>query len=344
MKQIGLFTIFMLFTANFIYSQILFEENFDYAAGDSIQMHGWTVHSGSTGPWTVISPGLSFANYPLSGIGNAAKTDSAGFQDANKNFTEQTSGSVYTAMMVNVISATTTGDYFAHIGNTSLGSTFRGKMFVKDNGAGGFVFGISMSANTADATYETTARSYNTTYLIVMKYKFDDVAGDSASMYVFDSNVPSTEPAAPTIGPDGSGSGLDNAGTIALRQGSASFRPQLIVDGMRIATSWQDMITSIEPISYVADKFELSQNYPNPFNPSTKIRFSTPTSGFVTMKVFNVLGQQIATLVNNRVDIGVHEVEFVANNIPSGVYLYTVEFTGTDHSSFKDAKKFILSK
>lgn len=60
------------------------------------------------------------------------------------------------------------------------------------------------------------------------------------------------------------------------------------------------------------------------------------------MKVFNVLGQQIATLVNNRVDIGVHEVEFVANNIPSGVYLYTVEFTGTDHSSFKDAKKFIL--
>jgi photosystem II stability/assembly factor-like uncharacterized protein len=66
----------------------------------------------------------------------------------------------------------------------------------------------------------------------------------------------------------------------------------------------------------------LDQNYPNPFNPSTMIRFSVPQTGFVTLKVYNVLGDEVAGLVQEVVRAGVHEVEWNAANAPSGIYLY----------------------
>jgi|GEM_PF-2845124 len=75
----------------------------------------------------------------------------------------------------------------------------------------------------------------------------------------------------------------------------------------------------------VPTSFSLSQNYPNPFNPSTKISFSVIESGLVTLKIYNVLGQEIATLINNELTSGVHEVEFSASNLPSGVYIYKLE-------------------
>ncbi|MCI0717160.1 MAG: T9SS type A sorting domain-containing protein [Chlorobi bacterium] len=69
-------------------------------------------------------------------------------------------------------------------------------------------------------------------------------------------------------------------------------------------------------------KFNLS-NSPNPFNPSTQITFSISKSNFVTIKVYNMLGQEIATLIDNEFkDKGIHTVEFNAQNLPSGVYFY----------------------
>ncbi len=79
----------------------------------------------------------------------------------------------------------------------------------------------------------------------------------------------------------------------------------------------------------VSAAFSLSQNYPNPFNPSTMIQFIVPSNGRAVLKVFNVLGQEVATLFNGEVAAGVnHQVEFNASNLASGVYFSRLEFGG----------------
>lgn len=70
--------------------------------------------------------------------------------------------------------------------------------------------------------------------------------------------------------------------------------------------------------------FSVSQNYPNPFNPTTQIEFALPRTSHVRVDVFNVLGQTVATLANQRYQAGIHQVTFDATNQPSGVYLYRV--------------------
>jgi hypothetical protein len=74
--------------------------------------------------------------------------------------------------------------------------------------------------------------------------------------------------------------------------------------------------------SVVPDKYELFQNYPNPFNPSTIIRYQIKDSKFVKLKVLDILGREAATLVNEKQNAGVYEVQFSGESFPSGVYLY----------------------
>jgi len=71
--------------------------------------------------------------------------------------------------------------------------------------------------------------------------------------------------------------------------------------------------------------YALAQNFPNPFNPSTTIRYSLPTRSYVTMSVFNALGQMVAQLVNGEVEAGHHETTFDAAGLPSGIYLYRMQ-------------------
>uniref|UniRef100_A0A7V2ZLS7 T9SS type A sorting domain-containing protein n=1 Tax=Ignavibacterium album TaxID=591197 RepID=A0A7V2ZLS7_9BACT len=76
-------------------------------------------------------------------------------------------------------------------------------------------------------------------------------------------------------------------------------------------------------------KFELTQNYPNPFNPTTSISFTIPQAGNVKLAVYNLLGQEVAVLVNEFRDAGTYDVEFNASNLNSGVYLYKLEANGS---------------
>ncbi|MHB8579260.1 MAG: alpha-amylase family glycosyl hydrolase [Ignavibacteriaceae bacterium] len=78
----------------------------------------------------------------------------------------------------------------------------------------------------------------------------------------------------------------------------------------------------------VPAKFQLGQNYPNPFNPSTTINFSLPFSGFVSLKVFDLLGRKVATLVNENKSAGNYTVQFNGLNFASGIYFYRIEFGG----------------
>jgi len=89
----------------------------------------------------------------------------------------------------------------------------------------------------------------------------------------------------------------------------------------------------------VANNYYLIQNYPNPFNPTSIIRFQIAESGFVTLKVYDVLGREIATLVNEEKPAGSYEVKFDGSNLSSGVYFYRLNF-----DSFISIKKMILLK
>lgn len=85
--------------------------------------------------------------------------------------------------------------------------------------------------------------------------------------------------------------------------------------------------------------FVLSQNYPNPFNPSTNIRFRIPSSVFVTLKVYDILGREVATLVNEQLTPGGHETTFDGAGLASGVYFYQLH---AGESS--QAKRLLLLK
>jgi hypothetical protein len=89
----------------------------------------------------------------------------------------------------------------------------------------------------------------------------------------------------------------------------------------------------------IPNKFELSQNYPNPFNPSTKIQYQVSSNSQVSLKVFDVLGNEVATLVYEEKSAGSYEVNFNAADLSSGMYFYKLEA-----GNFVDSKKMILLK
>ncbi len=87
------------------------------------------------------------------------------------------------------------------------------------------------------------------------------------------------------------------------------------------------------------NKYELSQNYPNPFNPSTSIKYSIGKNGLVTLKIYNILGKEVVTLVNGVKTAGSYEIIFNAHNLSSGVYFYKLQ-----SGNYNETKKFILMK
>jgi len=96
---------------------------------------------------------------------------------------------------------------------------------------------------------------------------------------------------------------------------------------------------SVSDDELIAEKFELMQNYPNPFNPSTNIEFRISDRVFVSLRVYNILGDEITTLINEEKQSGVYEAVFNASGLASGMYLYKLHV-----GSFFETKKMILMK
>ncbi len=99
-------------------------------------------------------------------------------------------------------------------------------------------------------------------------------------------------------------------------------------------------VNSVTPVGTgIPETYSLSQNYPNPFNPTTKINFAIPKQGFVSLKVYDVLGRVVKDLVNEVKTAGLYSVDFNASELSSGVYFYKVEVNG-----FSDVKRMVLVK
>ena len=115
-----------------------------------------------------------------------------------------------------------------------------------------------------------------------------------------------------------------------LSHNNSSF---LVLD---LSSEYSKIINSIiEPPA----QFSLSQNYPNPFNPSTIISFQIPERGQAKLKVFDALGNEVATVVDEIMEAGIHELEFNAAGLTSGVYIYTL-ISG----EFSQSQKMLLLK
>ncbi|MBS1493070.1 MAG: T9SS type A sorting domain-containing protein [Bacteroidetes bacterium] len=117
-----------------------------------------------------------------------------------------------------------------------------------------------------------------------------------------------------------------------LDDGASSELISCVIDGVVMTPVTQ---TSTE----VPDRFSLKQNYPNPFNPVTKINYELRTAGFVSIKVYDVMGKELSQLVNENQTTGSYEVTFDGTNLPSGVYYYRIETEG-----FSEVKKMNLVK
>ena len=104
-------------------------------------------------------------------------------------------------------------------------------------------------------------------------------------------------------------------------------------------TTYGNLLVDVEDEIITPIEFELSQNYPNPFNPSTKIKYQIPETEKVTLKVFDILGKEVATLVDREMRAGKYEVDLNGNSLTSGIYFYQLR-TG----NFVETKKMILLK
>jgi hypothetical protein len=128
---------------------------------------------------------------------------------------------------------------------------------------------------------------------------------------------------------------------------SGSWR-RLTALGASFTYNWNiraviETITHVEPENPPVFS-SLQQNYPNPFNPSTTINFSLSYDSWVTLKIYNILGQEISVLLNSRLFAGEHTINFNADKLPAGLYLYKINVSGINGSTFTTVKKMILQK
>jgi hypothetical protein len=109
----------------------------------------------------------------------------------------------------------------------------------------------------------------------------------------------------------------------------------------RVFTLRFPMVTSVEsrPANQIPVSYVLNQNFPNPFNPSTAITFDVAQPGRAVLKIYNLLGQQIVTLIDGNLEAGRHKMDFDASNLSSGIYLYRLSING-----FTDMKKMAFIK
>ncbi len=271
-------------------AQALLIENFNYTIGTDIKSQGWNIHSGSgaNSDSILVADGLTFTGYIGSGVGGAAAVVGR-YADQNKTFVSQTSGTVYAAFMFQAKGAGATNTYFLHFGPSTIGTTFFTRVWVNAAGTG---LGLGSSA---PSTYVTV--TLNTTYLVVIKY---NTSTKESTLNVF-STMPSSEPTTADATFTETAT-IANVGSIALRQNQSSSvaAQNVIVDGIRVATSWTELMNATTVIS-------------GTYNPTTQSTFAYVSNHELILlnstdkniEIYSALGSKVKSAVveNSKVDI-----------------------------------------
>ncbi|PKL81729.1 MAG: hypothetical protein CVV24_13740 [Ignavibacteriae bacterium HGW-Ignavibacteriae-3] len=130
-----------------------------------------------------------------------------------------------------------------------------------------------------------------------------------------------------------------NAITAHNDKSGGIHNPKYIITGLKGAMKSLGLATAVEQETEVPSAYTLYQNYPNPFNPTTMIKFALPKSGHVKLTIYDALGQEVQTLVNDQLVAGTHNIEWTAKNMASGIYLYRIEA-----GNFVKVNKMLLVK
>ena len=229
----------------------LLVDDFDFTG--LLTDNGWTAHSGSGTNPIETTTGLTYSDYPGSGIGNAAQLDNTG-EDDNRLFPSAiTSGYIYFSALVNV--TTPVAGYFMHLGTGT--STFAARVFVQPSATPDKInFGIS---NSSTAVYGTTDFDPATTYLLIVKYEVANPTSN-VSLWVFDAGIPYTEAAAGT--PEVTtteGTGQASIAGFYLRQYSSS--QDITVDGIRAGNAWGQLFGTAPPAGWAQNTIATDPNY-----------------------------------------------------------------------------------
>lgn len=174
------------------------------------------------------------------------------------------------------------------------------------------------------ASFVSTASGYDT----VIYYNSASVASGFINRQVV--NV--TNNSSSDVAPDVVGFRVSNA----VNGGAVGFAG---TGNTGVYYDGSETIVGVEPPNKIPAAYFLQQNYPNPFNPSTTIKFGLLKDEFVTLKVYNILGEEISSLISANMKAGSHEFVFDASNLSSGLYLYKI-----NAGSFSEVKKMILVK
>nr|GFC25068.1 hypothetical protein [Tanacetum cinerariifolium] len=290
---------------------------FPYAVGTKLTDNGWGAHSGGgMNPILVTATNLTYPRYTPS-TGNAAALTGTG-EDINRTFrTVYPRTDVYLAGLVSVSNApqTTAGDYFLHLGPTAIGSTYRGRIFVRKTAAGTVQFGVSGSSGTA--VYTTAEYALNTTYLLLLRHSFDEMGNQSDLFVNPDARTNSYRVTATA---DASATETANSpsdiGSVALRQGTGSL--QVTVDGLTVATAFPISSSGPLPVTLTdftaeakgqavqvawhtaselnAARFEVERSVDaTTFTKLTSATTLTGAAPNATVQVFDALGRTLAT-------------------------------------------------
>jgi hypothetical protein len=249
---------------------------------------------------------LRSVKFISSSIGWAVGANGTILKTANggTNWVQQSSGTtsyLWGVSFTDANTGTTVGTYGTILRTTDGGATWN----QQSSGTTNHLFGVSF----IDANYGTVVGGYGTILRTTdggttWNQQSSRTGGTLRSVSFIDVNYGTVV---------GSGGAI-----LRTTNGGATFVEEEMIDGI--------------PSEYL-----VSQNYPNPFNPTTKIRYTVPNSSKVVIKVFDILGKEIETLMNEEKPAGTYEVKWNGSNLPSGVYFYQLK-AGT----FVETKKMIL--
>ncbi|NOS85558.1 MAG: T9SS type A sorting domain-containing protein [Ignavibacteria bacterium] len=222
-------------------------------------------------------------------------------------------------------------------------------VFVSGGGFDGRIKYFNTSSSTAVWTYpntgdQVTSVSFSKNGKILAASTYGDLGNNNYDLLVFKTTIPA---AAPIFGVSSPGSffwcNASTDGSTVIASGKA-IHARSFGNGGEVYNVFID--TNDVPLAignnYTPAEFSLEQNYPNPFNPETKISFSLPEAGFVTLKIYDLLGREVMLLVNRNYSAGSYSTRLDAAGLGSGIYFYTLEARTKSGRIFKDTKKLSL--
>lgn len=295
-----------------------------YTPGDLVGQNGWTqVGSIATAPLAVsdgavIIPGGSIVNnqdafLPFSQTVTAPTADG-----------QLTQVVIEAAFVVNSTGASPS--YFLAV----RGGTFdNARIAARANVAGGYNLGVRVTGQVGyPFVYGTTTFSLGQTVSIrAVLSLVPGAQNDIIELYTSTQGAPFVLEAT-SVYTTGSGTDPGDYNALVISQFGSATVNESGVSIRKVSAYIPAPATSIDGGSELVNAFNLEQNYPNPFNPSTVVGFRLSVAGQATLKVYDLLGREVATLVNGTLPAGAHSVAFDASGLTSGVYMYKLEAGG----------------